>query len=308
MEWLPRLRPDFVPEWCGLGLLALLDAAWAQHIHFHLILTWQDIGLLFASIAAMAAMRLFGRQGFWNRGSLVAEYFGLTFAATCVFGVLSYLALASSGPLIDSALLAADRMLGFDWLAGYHFLLVHPSAATILQIAYSSLFYQGLYFSVLMGALNNKRDMKQVFWLVFVAGLFTSAGALLFPALGPFQALGADPAHGFIVEMEAIKSGHRTFALAHMTGVVSFPSLHTTMALVYAYGFRRTGIIGWIAMAFNLVMLCSVPYFGGHYLVDMIAGAGVFALSLGIVKFFEKPRPSAASASPEYAAGSAGAC
>ncbi len=29
-----------------------------------------------------------------------------------------------------------------------------------------------------------------------------------------------------------------------MTGVVSFPSFHTTMALAYVYGFRRTGAIG----------------------------------------------------------------
>lgn len=159
-----------------------------------------------------------------------------------------------------------------------------------------------------MGVMDNKREMSEMFWLIFVAGLFTSAGALLFPALGPFQALGVDPTHDFIVEMESIKSGRNlTFALAHMTGVVSFPSLHATMALAYAYGFRRAGIIGWIAIAFNAVMLCSVPYFGGHYLVDMIAGAGVFALSLGIVRLFGISRASAASASPGYAAGSAGA-
>jgi len=30
-------------------------------------------------------------------------------------------------------------------------------------------------------------------------------------------------------------------------------------------------------------MLISIPFFGGHYLVDMIAGAGVMLLSLLLV-------------------------
>ena len=302
------IQLDFLPEWWGLGLVALLDTVWAQQIHFHLMLGWRDVGLLGASGAVMAALRLFGGGNIRTRGGLIAEYFSLTFAATCVFGVLSYLALASSGSLVDSALLEADRMLGFDWPSGYHFLLAHPVHATILQVAYSSLFYQALYFCLLMGVMGNKRELREMFWLTFVAGLFTSAGALLFPALGPFQALNADPKHDFIVEMVYLKCGGPVyFSLAQMTGVVSFPSLHTTMALAYAYGFRGAGVIGWIAIAFNALMLCSVPYFGGHYLVDMIAGGAVFALSLTIVMLFARLRANAANASPECAARCGGA-
>lgn len=160
-----------------------------------------------------------------------------------------------------------------------------------------------------MGVMNNKRELRRMFWLTFVAGLFTNIGALLFPALGPFQALNVDPKHDFVMEMEYLKSGQPlSFTLAHMTGVVSFPSLHTTMALAYAYCFRHTGVIGWIAIALNALMLCSVPYFGGHYLVDMIAGAGVFALSLAIVTLIGKLRASADCAWRESAAECGGAC
>ena len=69
-------------------------------------------------------------------------------------------------------------------------------------------------------------------------------------------------------------------ALSSLTGVVSFPSFHTTMALAYAYGFRRAGAIGWIVGALNFVMLFSIPFFGGHYLVDMIAGV-LMAILIG---------------------------
>jgi len=65
---------------------------------------------------------------------------------------------------------------------------------------------------------------------------------------------------------------------------VTFPSFHTAMALTYIWGFRNTGPIGWGATLLNIVMLCAIPWIGGHYLVDMIAGAAVMLVSLAIVK------------------------
>jgi membrane-associated phospholipid phosphatase len=168
--------------------------------------------------------------------------------------------------------------------------------------------YQGLYFGLMLGLMNRKADLREMFWLVFATGLFTLAGAVLFPALGPFKSLAAGPAHSFLPEMEHLKSGRDlNFALAHLIGVVSFPSFHTSMALAYAWGFRRTGAIGWAIAALNLLMLAAIPWFGGHYLTDMIAGAAVMLLSLGIVKGFAKLRANAANASPRYAAASDGA-
>jgi hypothetical protein len=297
-----KIRIEFAWEWCGVAILAAIVAVWASVIHFHLIVTWRDALVFGAAMAALFALRISGRQGLLGQGSMIMEYFAVTLAATSVFGVLSYVALASSGALVDSNLLAMDRALGFDWLAGYHFLIAHPLPAKVLRFAYDSLVYQGLYFCVLMGLMNRGREMKQMFWLVFIAGLITSAGVLLFPALGPYKIFAAGPAHNFVSEMEHIKSGQNlSFALAKMTGVVSFPSFHTTMALAYVWGFRRTGVIGWAIAAINLLMLCAIPYFGGHYLVDVIAGAGVMLASLGCVKGFERLASNAANASPECA-------
>ena len=66
--------------------------------------------------------------------------------------------------------------------------------------------------------------------------------------------------------------------------MVSFPSFHTTMALILIWAFRGTSLIGWLITGLNLAMLCAVPYFGGHYLVDMIAGAAVMLLSLTVIR------------------------
>jgi hypothetical protein len=278
---LRSLKFDFPAEWCGVAFLAALAFAWGGHIHFHLAVGWHDATLAACALGVMLGLRLLAIR----KGGLIAEYFLLTTAASMVFGVLSYLALASSGALVDGALLAADRVLGFDWLAGYHVLLVHPVLTKILQLAYDSLIYQGLYFGLLLGLMNRKDALRDMFWLVFITGLFTLAGAALFPALGPFKTFAAAPAHSFLPEMEHLKSGRDlNFALAHLTGVVSFPSFHTSMALAYAWGFRRTGTIGWAAAVLNLVMLAAIPWFGGHYLTDMLAGAVVMLASLALVK------------------------
>ena len=278
---LKRLKCDFGPEWLALLALAVLDLFWARAIGFHLGVSWSDGKLIGLGLVAMLLIRLF-----WTRGGMMAEYFSLTALATTLFGVLSYLCLASSGPLVDTSLQAADRALHFDWMAGYHFIVAHHLVSTVLSLAYNSMIYQGLYFCVLFSLMDRKKHLREMFWLVLVTGLFTSLGVLLFPALGPFKLFGTAPPGSFLPEMEHVKSGQNlNFALAKLTGVVSFPSFHTAMALAYAWGFRKTGAIGWAVLVLNLLMLCAIPWYGGHYLTDMIAGAGVMAASLAIVKF-----------------------
>jgi hypothetical protein len=275
-----RFRSEFVPEWCALGVLLAADVLWARAIGLHIAMARGDFLLPGAAVAVLAAVQLLA----WTRGALMAEYFTLTLAATGLFGVLSYLALASSGPMIDTRLLAMDRALGFDWMAGYNFLKTHLLVQRVLAFAYCSLVYQGLYFCVLLGLMNHKDRIREMFWLILLGGLMTSLGAMLFPAFGPFKMFVA-PAGSFLPEMARLKSGHDlNFALAHMTGVVSFPSFHTVMALAYVYGFRKTGIVGWGIAALNVLMLVSVPWFGGHYLMDMIAGSFTLLLSLALVR------------------------
>ena len=275
-----RFTSEFVPVWCAFGALLLLDALWARAIGFHLTTARGDFLLPGIALAVLMGLQFLA----WRRGALMAEYFVLTLAATGLFGVLSYLALASSGPLIDDKLLAADRAMGFDWMAGYRFLKSHTQAQSVLAFAYCSLVYQGLYFCVLLGLMNRKAQIREMFWIVLLGGLMTSAGAMLFPAFGPFQTFVA-PAGSFLAEMAHVKSGQNlNFALAHMTGVVSFPSFHTVMALGYCWGFRKTGPIGWGIVGLNAVMLVSVPWFGGHYLTDMIAGLFTLLLSLALVR------------------------
>ena len=302
--WKRVFQSEFVPEWSVLAFLALADALWARVIGFHVAVAGRDFLALYWALGIIAALKFFDIR----RGALMAEYFALSLAATSAICVLSYLALASSGPLVDARLMAMDRALGFDWITSYRFVMAHPLLSKVLGFAYGSLCYQGLYFCVLLAVMNAQARLREMFWLVLICGLLACMGALWLPAFGPSKLYNIGTTNGFMPDMmHLVSKQNLDFALAKMTGVVSFPSFHTAMALAYAYAFRKTGIIGWAIAGLNLVMLAAVPWFGGHYLVDMIAGAATMLLALGLIIGFERLRANAASAWPRYAAKSADA-
>jgi hypothetical protein len=275
------LRWDFVPEWSAIAGLALVDAVWAAHIHLTFTATPADFLVPGLTLALMAGARLFA----FRRASLTAEYFALFIAASIAVCALSYLCLASSTGLADQHLAAMDRLLGFDWLAGYRFVQAHPALSALLGLAYGSLVYQGLYLCLLLGLMDQKQRLREMFWLFLLTALLACAGTLCLPALGPSKYFNIETTTGFVPVMQHLLSGRdMSFALGGMTGVVSFPSFHTSMALAYAWAFRKCGIIGVGMAALNIIMLCAVPFFGGHYLVDMIAGAATMLLSLAVVK------------------------
>ena len=272
----------FGPEWLAVGAVALLDLVLAQRIHFHLIMSWNNVMGTAAFLGAALLLHLFG----YPRGRLVLEYTAIVAAGTAVLCVLSYVSFAMSGPLIDNQLLAIDRMMGFDWLSGFRFFNTDPRVASLLTLLYQSPGVQELYFVLLFGLTNDKARLRGLFWLFLIALLITCAGSWLFPAYGPFKIFGLESHGNFLSEMEHLKSGHDlTFVLSHMTGVICFPSFHTTLAAIFIYGFRRTGPIGVFVAGINSAMLLAIPFVGGHYLIDMIAGAGIALVSIAAVEW-----------------------
>jgi len=271
---------EFLPEWLALLAVGLVEIAWIQATGFRLHASWDDALISGTVLAAALGLRLFA----YRRGSLMAEYLALSLCMALVFRVFSYLCMAASGPLVDRQLLALDRALGFDWLAGWHFLSAHPVLMTAQRLLYDSLTYQALYMCLLLGLMSRVMALREVFWIIFLSAIVTNLIAIVLPAYGPFEIFGLSSHGGFLPDMKHLKSGGvMEFNLSELTGVICFPSFHTVMALGYAYSLRRTGIIGHTIATANVTMLLGVPFLGGHYVIDMIAGAAVFGLvTLGV--------------------------
>jgi hypothetical protein len=200
--------------------------------------------------------------------------------------VLIYTAAARGGRTHDATLAAIDAALGFDWTGWYNFLAPHRNLRFVLWLSYLSLFpqilisifwfsYRDLDFYNYELLLNN-----------FVSLLITMAIFLLFPAIGH-----REPGRELEVQvLLALRGGGPwSFDLAQLQGLISFPSYHTVLALLLTYAHRRSLLLAPIALV-NGIMLFSVPSFGGHYLIDIIAGAAVALLAISATAAAHRPR------------------
>lgn len=281
-----QASPRFMPEWIALAIVALVDLVWAQQIGFRLLVDLRDVLITMAPVVLLVAAWALRA----TRVALIFEFFCLTIAGTAIFGVMSYLAMGSAyGPLWDARLLAADKALGLDWLAVYQWINARPPVEGILQALYASIVVQALVAGLTLGLRGQQRDMIELYRIIFVSSFITCIVTMLMPALGPFKLFAVEDRATFLPHLEQLLS-HRdlTFALSELTGVVTFPSFHATVALIYGYSFYRAGAFGRAMTVMNGLMLFSVPFIGGHYLVDVFAGMAVFGVALAVVKTVDR--------------------
>lgn len=275
---------EFAVEWSAIAALYLVDFVWARSIDFHLLLSGQNWAVIAGFVGTCFALRLL----FPPRVGIFAEYFCLSFSGTAGLVLFSYLCMASAyGPLVDQALLRADLALGFDWLALHDWIMAHPSLARAGSLLYLSQVIQGFYCTILLGLMQQRSRMRELWRLTFIASILCCLTGMLFPALGPFKIFGLRSEGSFLPVMEHLLS-HRdlVFTPASLAGVICFPSLHTVMALAIPYGLRRTGAIFYIFVVLNALLLVTIPVFGGHFLMDMIAGAVVMLVSLVLARLW----------------------
>ena len=89
---------------------------------------------------------------------------------------------------------------------------------------------------------------------------------------------------------------------------IDFAPEWAALLVLAAFDFAWARAIGFhLTITWSNGKLIGGPVFGGHYLTDMIAGAGVMLASLGLIKFYAWMRVSAANAWPKFSAMSAGA-
>ena len=62
---------------------------------------------------------------------------------------------------------------------------------------------------------------------------------------------------------------------ATIEGLITFPSFHTALAVVTAWAFWGTRYIAGPTLVLNLTVIASTVPVGGHYFVDVFAGAAI---------------------------------
>ena len=241
----------------------------------------------------------------------------IAFAA--VGAPLSYLAAAAGAavPLQDHVFDAVDRGLGFDWMALLTWLNDAPVTFTGLRLIYGSLLPQ-MTLAVLCLAFTGRQIWLRTFMLAFVfATLVTIAISAALPAAGTWLHYGLVETDGRIVPtvktvwpvFTGLRDGSvRMLVAAGAEGVITFPSLHAALAVIMIAALWPIARLRWFILVLNIIMLAATPIDGAHYLVDVIAGIVVAAISVlaarsAAARAGRSPAPVAESKIPQLASG-----
>jgi hypothetical protein len=210
-------------------------------------------------------------------------------AFSAVGAPLSYLAASLNFPLHDNWFEAADKALGLDWFGLLDWLKSHAFASFVLRQVYVSLMPQILVV-VLALSLVGRFDALRVFVLAFVfAALATIAISALWPAQGVWLLHGLTDSDGVQLPVSAsswpvflgLRDGSfRLLMATGAEGIITFPSLHTALALILAAAMWPLPVLRWLGLGLNALMIVSIPINGSHYFTDMLAGIVIAVLSL----------------------------
>ncbi len=291
-----RLGVAWTLTWLVLGV----DAAWL------LLGSWsvsaRGVVTILVAVAVFHAPLAFRRYRSDTRIRATAQAANLLIVFMAAAGTLSYLVVSTNARLVDASLAAWDHALGFDWPVFAAWLQGHATLARTLDDAYSSGMPQIVFVVLFLGLTARAGQLDAFLRLFILATLATVVLSGLFPAAGSWKYFVADvPAANLasLSHFELLRDGRlRDIPLREMQGLISIPSLHTALAVLLVHAMRGTILLP-AFVVLDATMIVSTPVSGGHYLVDVLAGA----LLAGVLIALERRRASRAGATQEAPAG-----
>lgn len=275
--------PVRLRELAVVALVFVVATAWARQRG----LAFEGYGAALLAIGLMLSVSLaYGATDRSRRLSDMTYFAALWVGFSMASGVCTYIAAHAGLALCDARFDRLDRALGFAWIDWYRFTLRHKAFDQFLCIAYFSLIWQILFCIVYLSRAERLGRLRELLLLAIATVVATSFASALWPAEGTFAYLNVDLERAVHLPHYRLLhgGGDLAFAVATMKGIVTFPSYHTVMALLLIYAFRGYGWLFLCMLALNLAMLLATPSYGGHYLVDMLAGAVIAALAIVLMR------------------------
>ena len=271
-------------RWMAIVCIALLDFILARHLGIRVVIEPWFPALMIWLLTIYLACRAFRPDGrLALLAGAVAQYLGLG----CTLTVLSCLVAALHFPLIDNDLARADAALGFDWLGVFAFVQAHPWLKWALQLGYNSTVAQTALLFVWLNATGRSERTSEFINLCAVTLAIIVALSAVLPAAGAFPKynvlalVNAD----YLALLGGLRDGSlHELSLSNIDGIVTFPSFHTALGIIFTYTARNIRYLFPTIAAANVALIGATPSIGGHYFVDLIAGAAVTAAAIALVR------------------------
>jgi hypothetical protein len=286
---IPRLKD--AAAWWLIAAMALACALAVVGLGFTFAMPQSLVPI--GGLTMLAAAMVVGKVR--NRPSLCAgatAFLQMTLF-TLIGVILSYALAARGGTLWDTRLAALDRAIGFDWPFLFAAADRFPAALWLGGLAYHSLTLQMVACIIVLSATRQVDRLRIAVTAAVASGFATILISGLMPALGNVF----DPGHYrhlwpsvAWMEQEMLAGlrdgGWRVIDLTQMMGIVTFPSYHATLPIILAWAVGRTPYCRIVAPLWAGVTIAATPLFGGHYAVDVLAGAGLAVLALWLAPTF----------------------
>ena len=214
---------------------------------------------------------------------------------TVVMTPMTYVAASTNLPMQDASLFAIDRVLGLDWAAYVEFVDKNPVLAACLNYGYTMMRWPIFAIPVILAATRRYQRIEEFTFAFAVALIVTTIISVFVPANGMYEQIGLDPASlkninpqpylDQLRDLPLTREGLlRHLALLGLGGIVTFPSFHTAAAVLYTWALWPVRWLRPLVILANGAMLAATPLNGGHYFIDLIAGAAVAALSIAAAR------------------------
>lgn len=208
---------------------------------------------------------------------------------------LSYCMASLAHPLWDATLHRWDLSLGLDWRAALDWLDTHPSIGRLLSVTYGSILPQMIVATAVLGLTGRLQELRIFVAAVIVSGIAAILISGAMPAMAYFVHLGLTPADypnlhpgaSFVhkAAMDGLRDGSlRLLFLNDGEGIITFPSYHAALAIIFARAFWCVRQLRWVGLVLNVLMILATPIDGGHYFVDVLAGIVIAVLALAAAR------------------------
>jgi membrane-associated phospholipid phosphatase len=254
----------------------------------------KPLGLL---LVVQIALAFYCRFRAISRLTPAVETICVFLAANIALLPISYVGMRFALPIADQQLMAIDDLMGFDWREFVGLVGANQLLSAFLGIAYMSfgaqLFLLPVYFA-LIGRTERGYAMILAYIMIVVV---STVIATFFPSEGAFVAYGIDRSaighvdpyfgYAFLEEFNAVRNAP-TFemSLDRVQGLLTFPSVHVAVAVLCLWAALGSRLLIAPFLALNVAMAASAISHGGHYLVDVLAGAIVAAICIAAAKVF----------------------
>lgn len=226
-----------------------------------------------------------------HRVATICETSGLFYLAAAGTALSCTVTTAFALPYADAQLAAADRALGFNWLAMMDLFRDAPQTARMMGRAYEALNWAPQLLIVLLSVLGRSTLVWRFLTAWLICLLLTALVYPFFPAIAAFHHYGlsadmigvptARISWDLPQVMGDLRTGvTRTLGADQLTGLVTMPSFHAAGAILLVHGYGALRWLRWPAALVGGTMFLSAVPIGGHYLVDIIAGFGLALLSV----------------------------